>query len=74
MGAKLREEVEREVEKNSSYFEKAAIYRASLAAGPLADWTKAIIKYSKVIESIKPLETELNKVMKAIDSSKMRVM
>ncbi len=45
-----------------------------MAAGPLADWTRAIIKYSKVIESIKPLESELNKVMKAIESSKGRVM
>ncbi len=40
----------------------------------MAEWTKAIIKYSKVVESIKPLETELNKVMKAIESSKGRVM
>jgi dynein heavy chain 2 len=37
------------------YFEKQTIYRASVAAGPLADWTKAIIRYSKVIESIQPL-------------------
>lgn len=39
----------------------------------MADWTKAILKYSKVIESIKPLEGELNKLMKALDGSKKRV-
>jgi dynein heavy chain 2, cytosolic len=44
-----------------------------LAAGPLADWTRAILKYSKVVEAIKPLEGELNKLMKALDGSKKRV-
>ena len=52
---------------------KETIYRASLAAGPLADWTRAILRYSKVVESIKPLEAELNKLMKALDGSKKRV-
>lgn len=44
-----------------------------MAAGPLADWTKAILRYSKVVESIKPLESELNKLFKALDSSKKRI-
>lgn len=52
---------------------KEVIYRASLAAGPLADWTRAILRYSKVVETIKPLEGELNKLMKALDGSKKRV-
>lgn len=69
----LRRDVEREMEKNQNSFVKEVIYRASLAAGPLADWTRAILKYSKVIESIKPLEGELNKLMKALDGSKKRV-
>lgn len=43
-------------------FEKAVIYKASMAAGPLGDWVKAILKYSKVLEKIEPLEIKLNKV------------
>ena len=45
----LRRDVEREMEKSQNSFVKEVIYRASLAAGPLADWTKAILKYSKVV-------------------------
>ena len=52
--------------KSEGSFVKETIYRASLAAGPLADWTKAIIRYSKVVETIKPLETELNSLMRAL--------
>lgn len=55
MSAETRREVEKEITKNAGYFEKEVIYRASLAAGPLADWAKAIIRYSKVVESIRPL-------------------
>lgn len=69
----LRRDVEREMEKSGNSFVKEVIYRASLAAGPLADWTKAILKYSKVVEQIKPLESELGKLMKALDGSKKRV-
>ena len=69
----MRSGIEKEIQKNQNYFVKETIYRASLAAGPLADWTKAILRYSKVVESIKPLESELNKLMKALDGSKRRV-
>jgi len=31
-----------------------------LAAGPLADWVKAILRYATVLERIAPLEKELN--------------
>ena len=55
LGGDLRRDVEREMEKNQNSFVKEVIYRASLAAGPLADWTRAILRYSKVIETIKPL-------------------
>jgi dynein heavy chain 2 len=45
------------MEKNQNSFQKEVIYRASVAAGPLAEWVKATLKYSRVVESIKPLET-----------------
>jgi dynein heavy chain 2 len=32
----------------SKSFEKNVIYNSSAAAGPLADWVKAVIEYSRV--------------------------
>lgn len=54
-------------------FEKAVIYKASLAAGPLGDWVKAILKYSKVLEKIEPLEKRLNKVEDELKGQRMRL-
>ena len=73
LSADARRDIEKEIEKNQNSFAKEVIYRASMAAGPLADWTKAIIRYSKVVETIRPLENEMSKLMKALDSSKRRV-
>ena len=73
ISGEYRANIEKDIQKNQNYFAKETIYRASLAAGPLADWTKAILRYSKVVESIKPLENELNKLMKALEGSKRRV-
>lgn len=61
------------MQRNSNSFDRAAIYRASVAAGPLCDWVKANVRYSKVLESIKPLETEMNMLLKALESSKKKV-
>ena len=36
---------------------------ASVAAAPLAAWVKANISYSSVLESVAPLEKELDKVL-----------
>ena len=69
----LRKNIEKEIKKSENSFVKEVIYRASLAAGPLADWTTAIVRYSKVIETVKPLESELNKLLKDLDGSKRRV-
>jgi len=55
ISGEYRANIEKDIQKNQNYFAKETIYRASLAAGPLADWTKAILRYSKVVESIKPL-------------------
>lgn len=69
----IRRDVEEEMQRNSASFERANIYRASVAAGPLCDWVKANVRYSKVLESIKPLETEMNTLLKALESSKKKV-
>jgi dynein heavy chain 2 len=36
-------------------FEKNVIYNSSAAAGPLAEWVKAVVQYSKVYEKVAPL-------------------
>lgn len=36
---------------------------ASVAAAPLAAWVKANLSYSSVLESVAPLERELEKVL-----------
>ena len=50
-------------------FEQATIYRASVAAAPLAAWVKAQVKYSSVLERISPLENELGEATQALVSS-----
>ena len=73
INAEIRRDVEREIDRNSNSFQKDVIYRASVAAGPLAEWVKATLKYSRVVETIKPLEGELNRLLKDLESSKKRV-
>ena len=56
----IRKDLDKFISDHYNSFEKAVIYKASLAAGPLCDWVKAILKYSKVLEKIEPLEYRLN--------------
>jgi hypothetical protein len=49
------------------------IYRASVAAGPLASWVKANLAYSAVLISIAPLQKQLNDVMAGLQASQQRV-
>lgn len=69
----IRKDVEDEINKHQNSFEKQVIYRASLAAGPLAEWVKAILRYATVLEKIAPLEKELNQIYKKLESSKNRL-
>ncbi|KAI8114967.1 Cytoplasmic dynein 2 heavy chain 1, partial [Lucilia cuprina] len=48
-------------------FEMKNAKRASVAAAPLAAWVKASVRYSKVIQSIKPLEREQKELQKNLD-------
>lgn len=54
--------------KSESFLEKNA-KRASVAAAPLAVWVMANVKYAKVIQSIKPLETEQQSLQKNLEKS-----
>lgn len=48
MKSDLRSEAEGVLNSHAKSFEKNVIYNSSAAAGPLADWVKAVIQYSKV--------------------------
>lgn len=49
------------------------IYRASVAAGPLASWVKANLAYSTVLVGIAPLRKALEDVMHGLAASRQRV-
>ena len=55
---KSRAHVEKLLKTKANSFTKEAAQRASTAAVPLASWVTANVKYSYVLEKIKPLEQE----------------
>eukprot|EP00090_Calanus_glacialis_P009483 TRINITY_DN17857_c0_g1_i1.p1 TRINITY_DN17857_c0_g1~~TRINITY_DN17857_c0_g1_i1.p1 ORF type:complete len:1541 (-),score=379.52 TRINITY_DN17857_c0_g1_i1:129-4454(-) len=60
--SKSRNAVEKLLETRGASFNPAAAKRASAAAVPLSTWVLANVKYSYVLEKIKPLEQEQNKL------------
>jgi len=52
----VRQNLNAFINSKKASFEKQNAYRASNAAGPLAEWVVAILKLSVVLESIAPLE------------------
>lgn len=62
-------EVERLIETKSESFNYNNAKRASQAAAPLSSWVLACVKYSKVIQSIKPLEREQTQLEKNLKKS-----
>ena len=60
IGGEMRKGVARLLKQKASSFDQAAITRVSVAAAPLAAWVKANIRYSVVLEKIRPLERELS--------------
>lgn len=61
------EAVEKLLANKADSFETKNAKRASVAAAPLAAWVKASVRYSKVIQSIKPLEREQKELQKNLD-------
>ena len=59
-----RDSVEQLLRKKASSFSHENAAKASQAAGPLAAWVTANVKYSKVLEKIRPLEEKQNKLKK----------
>lgn len=59
-----RDSVEQLLRKKADSFTQENAAKASQAAGPLASWVIANVKYSKVLEKIRPLEEKQNKIKK----------
>ena len=59
-----RESVEQLLRKKPDSFAQENAAKASQVAGPLAAWVVANVKYSKVIERIRPLVDKQNKLKK----------
>ena len=57
-----RQAVERLIQIKSDSFDPKSSKRASVAAAPLASWVIANVKYSHVMDKIKPLTREQNKL------------
>lgn len=62
-------EVERLIQMKSESFDYKNAKRASAAAAPLASWVVACVKYSKVVQSIKPLEREQQELERNLQST-----
>lgn len=60
-------EVERLIEMKSESFDYKNAKRASAAAAPLASWVVACVKYSKVVQSIRPLEREQQELQRNLE-------
>lgn len=56
----IRSSVQRLLQQKGGSFKPDVIRRASVAAAPMAEWVKAMIEYSSIMERIAPLTTELN--------------
>lgn len=70
----VRSDVLSLVNKKASSFEPAVIQRASAAAAPMAAWVKALLQYSVILEKIRPLEDDLERATRLMETSQKRMM
>jgi dynein heavy chain 2 len=63
----MREGVKNLLVSKRTSFDDATIARVSMAAAPMAAWVKAQIQYSLVLQTIKPLTDELDKLNKNLE-------
>ncbi|KAL3878520.1 hypothetical protein ACJMK2_030860 [Sinanodonta woodiana] len=69
----IRESVEEHLKKNKDSFDTKNARRASVAAEPLAQWVKANIQYSYVLEKVEPLEKEQAELRKKLQRAEARM-
>ncbi|KAK7201330.1 dynein heavy chain [Novymonas esmeraldas] len=58
----IRRRVEKLLRDRASFFKAETIQRASVAAAPMAEWVKAMLEYSTIMERISPLTEQLDKL------------
>ncbi|XP_030763708.1 cytoplasmic dynein 2 heavy chain 1 [Sitophilus oryzae] len=68
-----RQAVEKLMANKKESFDAKTAKRASVAAAPLAAWVGANVKYSKVLDKIRPLEREQDKLKKNLDNSRSQL-
>ncbi|XP_031341052.1 cytoplasmic dynein 2 heavy chain 1-like [Photinus pyralis] len=68
-----REAVSRLLANRKDSFDPKNAKRASVAAAPLAAWVTANVRYSTVIENIKPLEREQNKLKQNLATAELQL-
>ncbi|XP_063840903.1 LOW QUALITY PROTEIN: cytoplasmic dynein 2 heavy chain 1-like [Scylla paramamosain] len=68
-----RRSVEKLLKERSDSFNPAVAKRASAAAAPLAAWVKANVRFSYVLEKVKPLEQEQNKLQRNLERAEAQI-
>ncbi|GET89825.1 dynein heavy chain, putative [Leishmania tarentolae] len=58
----IRRRVDKLLHDRASFFKAETIQRASVAAAPMAEWVKAMVSYSSIMERISPLTQQLEKL------------
>ena len=73
MTPETRKQVSKILRSKASSFDDANIYRVSVAAAPMAAWVKANVRFSLVLEKIKPLERDLDDANRMLQRAQDRV-
>jgi dynein heavy chain 2, cytosolic len=58
----IRRRVDKLLRERASFFKPETIQRASVAAAPMAEWVKAMLEYSTIMERIAPLTQQLDQL------------
>ncbi|KPI88248.1 putative dynein heavy chain [Leptomonas seymouri] len=69
-----RVQVEKFIGANENSFKREVIARASKAAAPMAEWLKAVVEYSKVLETVAPMRAELKEYEAHIEKGQIEML
>ena len=69
----IRDSVKSLIESKPNSFKPEVIKRSSVAAAPLAQWVTANIEYATVLETVGPLQAELEKLEKNLHKSQKKL-
>lgn len=68
-----RAKVQALIVKNPDAFDKVKMMHVSVAAAPLAAWVQACVRYSAVLETIRPLQNSFTDASRQLDGARARV-